>query len=40
MKDHVRNFFAHLENERGLSARPIKAYQRDDDLLLQFLEAE
>ena len=40
MKDHVRNFFAHLENERGLSARTIKAYQRDVDLLLQFLEAE
>ena len=40
MKDHARNFFAHLENERGLSARTIKAYQRDISLLMSYLEAE
>jgi integrase/recombinase XerC len=40
MKAHVKNFFVYLENERGLSARTIKAYQRDLDQFLQFLEAE
>jgi len=40
MKKHADDFFAHLETERGLSARTIKAYQRDVDQLLQFLAAE
>ena len=40
MKAHVKNFFVYLENERGLSARTIKAYQRDLDQFLQFLETE
>jgi integrase/recombinase XerC len=40
MKDHVRNFFAYLQNERGLSVRTVKAYQRDLDQLLKFLESE
>ena len=40
MKAHVKNFFMYLENERGLSARTIKAYQRDLDQLLLFLETE
>jgi len=40
MKKHVENFFVYLKNERGLSARTLAAYQRDLDLLLQYLEAE
>ena len=40
MKEHVTNFFVYLKNERGLSARTLKAYQRDLDQLLQFLETE
>ena len=40
MKKHVENFFVYLKNERGLSARTLVAYQRDLDLLLQYLEAE
>ena len=40
MKTHVENFFVYLENERGLSARTIKAYQRDLDQFLQFLAIE
>jgi len=40
MKAHVKNFFVYLENERGLSTRTIKAYQRDLDQFLQFLDAE
>lgn len=40
MKTHVKNFFVYLENERGLSARTVSAYQRDLDQLLQFLNAE
>ncbi len=40
MKAHVKNFFVYLENERGLSALTIKAYQRDLDQFLLFLEAE
>ncbi len=40
MKAHVKNFFVYLKNERGLSARTLKAYQRDLDQLLQFLETE
>jgi len=40
MKDHVKNFFDYLENERGLSARTLSAYRRDLDHLLQFLQAE
>ena len=40
MKEHVKNFFVYLKNERGLSARTLQAYQRDLDQLLQFLEAE
>ncbi len=40
MKKHVKKFFLYLENERGLSARTLKAYQRDLDQLLQFLEAD
>jgi integrase/recombinase XerC len=40
MKSHVKQFFLYLENERGLSPRTIKAYQRDLDQLLLFLEQE
>ena len=40
MKAHTKNFFVYLENERGLSARTLKAYQRDLDQLLQFLETD
>ena len=40
MEEHVKNFFVYLKNERGLSARTLKAYQRDLDQLLQFLEKE
>jgi integrase/recombinase XerC len=40
MKTHVKNFFVYLKNERGLSARTLTAYQRDLDLLLQFLKSE
>lgn len=40
MKKHVDNFFTYLKNERGLSARTVTAYQRDLELLLQYLEAE
>jgi integrase/recombinase XerC len=40
MEEHVKNFFVYLKNERGLSARTLKAYQRDLDQLLQFLESE
>lgn len=40
MKKHVENFLAYLKNERGLSARTLTAYQRDLDLLLQYLKAE
>ncbi len=40
MKTHVQNFFVYLENERGLSARTIKAYQRDLNQFLQFLAIE
>jgi integrase/recombinase XerC len=40
MKAHTKNFFFYLENERGLSARTLKAYQRDLDQLLQFLETD
>lgn len=40
MKTHVENFFVYLANERGLSARTLTAYQRDLDLLLQYLEEE
>ena len=40
MKSHVKNFFVYLENERGLSARTLQAYQRDLDQLLQFLAEE
>jgi len=40
MQTHVDNFFAYLENERGLSTRTIAAYRRDLDQLLRFLEAE
>jgi len=40
MKKHVENFFVYLKNERGLSARTLVAYQRDLDLLLQYLEAQ
>ena len=40
MKEHLKNFFVYLKNERGLSARTLKAYQRDLDQLLQFLESE
>jgi integrase/recombinase XerC len=40
MKAHVENFFVYLESERGLSARTIKAYQRDLDQFLQFLKTE
>ena len=40
MKEHVKNYFIYLRNERGLSARTLQAYQRDLDQLLQFLEAE
>ena len=40
MKEYVKNFFIYLENERGLSARTLQAYQRDLDQLLQFLSTE
>ena len=40
MRGHAKNFFIYLENERGLSARTLKAYRRDVDQLLQFLETE
>jgi integrase/recombinase XerC len=40
MQEHARNFFAYLENERGLSARTLTAYKRDVGQLLQFLETE
>jgi integrase/recombinase XerC len=40
MQTHVNNFFAHLENERGLSARTLAAYRRDLDQLLRFLQAD
>ena len=40
MKECIKNFFIYLKNERGLSARTLKAYQRDLDQLLQFLETE
>ena len=40
MKTHVKNFFVYLKNERGLAARTLTAYQRDLELLLQFLDAE
>jgi len=40
MKTHVKNFLVYLDTERGLSARTLKAYQRDLDKLLQFLGAE
>jgi len=40
MRTHVKNFFVYLENERGLSARTLKAYQRDLDQLMQFLDVE
>lgn len=40
MKKHVKDFFVYLKNERGLSERTLKAYQRDLDLLLLFLDAE
>jgi len=40
MKTQVRKFFVYLENERGLSARTIKAYQRDLDQLIQFLDGQ
>jgi integrase/recombinase XerC len=40
MKAHVKNFFVYLENERGLSARTLDAYQRDLNQFLQFLSAE
>jgi len=40
MKSHVKQFFLYLENERGLSRRTLKAYQRDLDQLLQFLAQE
>jgi integrase/recombinase XerC len=40
MKEHARKFILYLENERHLSARTVKAYQRDLDQLLQFLETE
>ena len=40
MKPLVQKFFVYLENERGLSARTIKAYRRDLDQLTQFLDLE
>jgi len=40
MQEHAKNFFAYLENERGLSARTLIAYRRDVGQLLQFLENE
>ena len=40
MKAHVKNFFVYLENERGLSARTLDAYQRDLNQFLQFLSTE
>jgi len=40
MQTHVNNFFAYLENERGLSARTLAAYRRDLGQLLQFLEKD
>ncbi|MGD9264226.1 MAG: site-specific integrase, partial [Lysobacterales bacterium] len=38
MKALADRFIAYLENERGLSARTVAAYQRDLDQFLQYLE--
>ncbi len=40
MKEHVKNYFTYLKNERGLSERTLTAYQRDLDQLLTFLDTE
>ena len=40
MIEHLKNFLIYLENERGLSARTLKAYRRDLEQLLGFLQAE
>jgi len=40
MKANVTDYIVYLDNERGLSARTIKAYQRDLNQFLKFLEAE
>lgn len=40
MKNHVDSYFDYLKNERGLSVLTIKAYRRDLEQLLKFLETE
>ena len=40
MKTHIENFFVYLTNERGLSERTIKSYQRDLGQFLEFLHKE
>ena len=40
MEAQVKNFFAYLENERGLSERTITAYRRDLNHLTGFLETQ
>ena len=40
MKEHVKNYFTYLKNERGLSERTLTAYRRDLDQLLKFLDTE
>lgn len=40
MEAHVKNYFAYLENERGLSKRTISAYRRDLNHLTGFLTTQ
>lgn len=40
MKENLNNFLIYLQDERGLSARTIKAYHRDLDQLLRYLVTE
>lgn len=40
MNNHVDSYFDYLKNERGLAVLTIKAYRRDLEQLLKFLESE